>query len=92
MNVTDDSGVKEALGFLMTREIADHLSFEKALHAIQPNFHQGKLPGMPEFTNVYLNMPQGTESTRGPWNQGEEWEYEEEPAPAVDGGDSTASE
>lgn len=38
MNVTDDPGVKEALGFLMTREIAHQLSFEKALHAIQPNF------------------------------------------------------
>ncbi|PYD07439.1 Mn-containing catalase, partial [Pseudomonas savastanoi pv. glycinea] len=45
MNVTDDPGVKEALGFLMTREIAHQLSFEKALHAIQPNFPQGKLPG-----------------------------------------------
>jgi Mn-containing catalase len=71
MNVTDDPGVKEALGFLMTREIAHQLSFEKALHAIQPNFPQGKLPGMPEFTNVYFNMSQGAQSTRGPWNHGD---------------------
>lgn len=91
MNVTDDPGVKEALGFLMTREIAHQLSFEKALHSIQPNFPQGKLPGMPEFTNVYFNMSQGAESMRGPWNQGDDWEFVEDPSPAVDGGDGTAS-
>lgn len=91
MNVTDDPGVKEALGFLMTREIAHQLSFEKALHAIQPNFPQGKLPGMPEFTNVYFNMSQGDGEVRGPWNSGEEWEFVASPEPAVDGGDGTAS-
>ena len=90
MNVTDDPGVKEALGFLMTREIAHQLSFEKALHAIQPNFPQGKLPGMPEFTNKYFNMS-GEPNVRGPWNQGDEWEYVENPGPAVDGGDGSAS-
>lgn len=91
MNVTNDPGVKEALGFLMTREIAHQLSFEKALHSIQPNFPQGKLPGMPEFTNVYFNMSQGTESMRGPWNQGDDWEFVESPTPAVDGGDGLAT-
>lgn len=90
MNVTDDPGVKEALGFLMTREIAHQLSFEKALHSIQPNFPQGKLPGMPEFTNKYFNMS-GEPNIRGPWNQGEEWEFVESPEPAVDGGDGSAS-
>ncbi|UZE08283.1 manganese catalase family protein [Pseudomonas corrugata] len=91
MNVTDDPGVKEALGFLMTREIAHQLSFEKALHSIQPNFPQGKLPGMPEFTNVYFNMSQGEPAVRGPWNQGDDWEFVENPTPAVDGGDGLAS-
>ncbi|MBD8623288.1 manganese catalase family protein [Pseudomonas sp. CFBP 13727] len=90
MNVTDDPGVKEALGFLMTREIAHQLSFENALHAIQPNFPQGKLPGMREFTNKYFNMS-GEPNVRGPWNQGEEWEFVAEPEPAVDGGDGSAS-
>ncbi|WP_313741106.1 manganese catalase family protein [Pseudomonas sp.] len=90
MNVTDDPGVKEALGFLMTREIAHQLSFEKALHSIQPNFPQGKLPGMPEFTNKYFNMS-GEPNIRGPWNEGEEWEYVEHPTAAVDGGDGSAS-
>ena len=91
MNIADDPGVKEALGFLMTREIAYPLSFEKALHSIQPNFPQGKLPGMPEFTQVYYNMSKGAESMRGPWNQGEEWEFVESPQPAVDGGDGLAT-
>ncbi|HEX8593564.1 MAG TPA: manganese catalase family protein [Pseudomonas sp.] len=91
MNVTDDPGIKEALGFLMTREIAHQKSFEKALHSIQPNFPQGKLPGMPEFTNVYFNMSAGEPNLRGPWNEGEEWEYIESPEPAVDGGDGLAS-
>ncbi|CAM3399783.1 manganese catalase family protein [Pseudomonas floridensis] len=91
MNVTDDPGVKDALGFLMTREIAHQLSFEKALHSIQPNFPQGKLPGMPEFSRTYYNMSNGDASPRGPWNSDEEFEYVENPLPAVDGGDGTAS-
>jgi Mn-containing catalase len=91
MNVVDDPGIKDALGFLMTREIAHQKSFEKALHSIQPNFPQGKLPGMPEFTNKYFNMSQGEPNMRGPWNQGDEWEYVETPTPAVDGGDGMAS-
>ena len=41
--LTDDPGVKDALGFLMTREIAHQQSFEKALYSIQPNFPPGKL-------------------------------------------------
>lgn len=91
MNVVDDPGIKDALGFLMTREIAHQKSFEKALHSIQPNFPQGKLPGNPEFTNKYFNMSQGEPNLRGPWNQGDEWEYVESPTPAVDGGDGTAT-
>ncbi|MBN2978739.1 manganese catalase family protein [Pseudomonas lactucae] len=90
INVTDDPGVKEALGFLMTREIAHQQSFEKALHSIQPNFPQGKLQGMPEFTNKYFNMS-GEPNVRGPWNEGGVWEYVETPVPAVDGGDGSAS-
>ncbi|AZE83500.1 Manganese catalase [Pseudomonas orientalis] len=91
MNVTDDPGVRDALGFLMTREIAHQISFEKALHSIQPNFPQGKLPGKPEFAQVYYNMSQGEGNMRGPWNQGDEWEFVENPQPAVDGGDGMAT-
>ena len=91
INLTDDVGVKDALQFLMTREIAHQKSFEKALHSMQPNFPQGKLPGKPEFANVYFSMSQGEGDMRGPWNQGGEWEYVESPQPAVDGGDGLAT-
>lgn len=90
INVTDDPGIKDALAFLMTRELAHQKSFEKALHAIQPNFPQGKLPGVPEFTSLYFNMSQGEEDRRGPWNEGDQWEFVGDPQPAVDGGDGTA--
>ncbi|PVZ19573.1 MULTISPECIES: manganese catalase family protein [unclassified Pseudomonas] len=91
INVTDDPGIRDALTFLMTREIAHQLSFEKALHSIQPNFPQGKLPGDPKYTQVYFNLSQGEPDLRGPWNQGEGWEYVENPQPAVDGGDGMPS-
>jgi Mn-containing catalase len=92
INLTDDPGVKEALGFLMTREIAHQKSFEKALYSIQPNFPPGKLPGMPEFTKVYFDMSKGGE-VRGPWNQGEKWEFVSDPEQqmAVDGGSGEPS-
>jgi Mn-containing catalase len=86
INCTDDPGVKEALGFLMTREIAHQQSFEKALYSIQPNFPPGKLAGMPEFTNVYFNMSDGGGDRRGPWNNAPTFDYREA-QPAVDGGD-----
>src|SRR5258708_28476973 len=62
INLTDDPGIRETLGFLMTREIAHQKSFEKALHSIQPNFPQGKLPGGPEYTSVDYKMSQGNDA------------------------------
>ena len=93
INLTDDPGVKDALGFLMTREIAHQQSFEKALYAISPNFPPGKLAGMPEFTQVYFNMSQGEGDLRGPWNNEPTFEYvsDREQQSAVDGGDGTPS-
>lgn len=92
INCTDDPGVKEALGFLMTREIAHQQSFEKALYSMQPNFPPGKHPGMPQFTNVYFNMSQGEGDMRGPWNSDENFEYvsDRDRQNAVDGGDGQA--
>lgn len=93
INVTDDPGVKDALAFLMTREIAHQKSFEKALYAIQPNFPTGKLGGLPEFTDKYFNSSQGDGDATGPWNEGEQWEPVDDYGQqvAVDGGDGTAS-
>lgn len=75
INLTADAGVREALRFLMTREIAHQQSFEKALYAIQPNFPPGKLAGMPEFANLYVNTSQGEGDMRGSWNSDENFKY-----------------
>ena len=93
INLTTDPGVKEALGFLMTREIAHQKSFEKALYAIEPNFPPGKLPGDPRFSSVYFNLSQGPGEQRGPWNDGAQWNFVSDPsaALAVDGGTGDAS-
>ncbi|HEY8578595.1 MAG TPA: manganese catalase family protein [Beijerinckiaceae bacterium] len=93
INVTDDPGVKDALTFLMTREVAHQKSFEKALYAMEPNFPPGKLPGRPEFADKYYKMSQGPHEAKGSWNAGEQWERVEDrdQQAAVDGGDGEAS-
>ena len=91
--ITDDPGIKDALGFLMTREIAHQKSFEKALYAIEDNFPPGKLPGIERFSNVYVNSSQGEGDMDGPWNSGDQWDRIDnlDEAMAMDGGDGTAS-
>ena len=93
INVTDDPGLKEALGFLMTREIAHQKSFEKALYSIEPNFPPGKLPGVAPYADVYVNTSQGEGDLRGPWNDGPQWTRIDdiEKNLPVDGGDGQAS-
>jgi len=93
INLTDDPGVKDALGFLMTREIAHQKSFEKALYSIEPNFPVGKLPGNPAFTNVYYDLSKGADEVRGSWNTGDNWEFVSDPSQqvAVDGGSGEGS-
>jgi len=93
INVTDDPGIKEALGFLMTREIAHQKSFEKALYAIEGNFPPGKLPGIERYANLYVNTSQGEGDMRGPWNSGEQWDRIDDlqQTMPIDGGDGTAS-
>jgi Mn-containing catalase len=87
INATDDPGVKDALGFLMTREVSHQRSFEKALYSIEPNFPPGKLPGDPRFASVYFNMSQGEGDTRGPWNSDANFEYisDREEQASIDG-------
>ena len=93
INCTDDPGVKDALAFLMTREVAHQKSFEKALYAMEPNFPAGKLVGLPAFADKYYDMSQGEGDARGPWNEGAQWEFvdDREQQSAVDGGDGSAS-
>ncbi|SEK05449.1 manganese catalase family protein [Achromobacter sp. NFACC18-2] len=87
INATDDPGVKDALGFLMTREVSHQRSFEKALYSMEPNFPPGKLPGDPRFSSVYFNMSQGEGDMRGPWNSDANFEYisDREEQGSVDG-------
>lgn len=89
INVTADPGVKEALGFLMTREMAHQKSFEKALYSIAPNFPPGKLLGMPEFEEMYVNTSSGDGDMRGSWNSDDNFDFVTDGA-AMDHGDGTA--
>jgi Mn-containing catalase len=93
INVTEDPGVKDALTFLMTREIAHQKSFEKALYSMDKSFPPGKLPGDPRFTNLYVNTSTGEGDAAGPWNRGEQWEVFTPTADniPVDGGDGQPS-
>lgn len=94
IGITDDPGIKEALGFLMTREIAHQKSFEKALYSIQDNFPVGKLPGVKPHTDMYVNASQGEGDMSGPWNSGDQWNVVNDlnqVMPADEAGDGTAS-
>lgn len=93
INITDDPGIKEALGFLMTREVAHQKSFEKALYAIENNFPSGKLPGVEKYASMYVNTSQGDGDATGPWNSGDEWDRVDdlEQVMPADGGDGTAT-
>jgi Mn-containing catalase len=93
INITDDPGIKDALGFLMTREVAHQKSFEKALYAIENNFPSGKLPGVEKYASMYVNTSQGEGDTTGPWNSGDEWDRIDdlEQVMPADDGDGSAS-
>lgn len=93
INLTTDPGVKEALGFLMTREIAHQKSFEKALYAISNNFPVGKIPGDDRYSDMYFGDSQGDGDSTGPWNSGSEWEQITDPLAVspLDGGSGKAS-
>lgn len=90
--ITDDPGIKDALGFLMTREIAHQKSFEKALYSIADNFPPGRLPGVLPFDSLYVNASTGPGDAQGPWNSGPEWETtdENDMTRSADGGEGTA--
>lgn len=92
--ITEDPGIKEALGFLMTREIAHQKSFEKALYSIEDNFPPGKLPGVAAYASMYVNTSQGEGDMDGSWNSGEQWVRVDDivgSLPFDEGGDGTAS-
>ena len=85
LNYCDDPGTKDALMFLMTREIAHMKSFMLALESLgRDPLEIGQIPPDPKFVNKYYNDstgtgPQGEGDVRGPWNS-DGFEYEESPA------------
>lgn len=84
LNFCEDPGSKDALMFLMTREIAHMKSFMLALDSLGKDPLQiGQIPPDPKFVNKYFNDstgvgPQGETDSRGPWNT-DGFEYEESP-------------
>lgn len=75
INFCDDAGAKDALQFLMTREITHMKAFTAALESLGKNpFSIGKIPPTPDLVNQYFNDSTGQGDmgeidTRGPWNQ-----------------------
>lgn len=86
INFCRDAGSKDALQFLMTREITHMKAFAAALESMEkPAFSIGKIPPSPSWVNKFFNDStgqgdEGESDSRGPWNEGGEWEYVESPA------------
>jgi Mn-containing catalase len=86
INFTADAGTKDALQFLMTREITHMKAFTAALESLnKPRFVIGKIPPTPGLVDQYFNTSTGSGQdgeidARGPWNQGEGLDLVEAPA------------
>ena len=76
INFCDDAGTKDALQFLMTREITHMKAFAAALESMKkPAFSIGEIAPTPGLVNQFFNDSTGTGDegeidTRGPWNRG----------------------
>jgi Mn-containing catalase len=90
-----DTGTKDALQFLMTREITHMRAFSLALESLgKPPFSIGKIAPTPKLVDQFFNDStgegdHGEVDTRGPWNEGEPWEYLE--SPILQNGDAVGS-
>jgi Mn-containing catalase len=86
INFCRDAGTKDALQFLMTREITHMRAFTLALESMgKPPFSIGKIAPTPKLVDQFFNDStgegdHGEVDTRGPWNEGEPWEFVESPA------------
>jgi Mn-containing catalase len=95
INFCRDAGTKDALQFLMTREITHMRAFSLALESMgRPPLSIGKIAPTPKLVDQYFNDSTGEGEhgeidSRGPWNEGEPWEFVESPAfqelPAIEG-------
>jgi len=86
INFTTDAGTKDALQFLMTREITHMKAFTAALESMnKPRFSIGRIPPTPGLVDQFFNDSTGAGEdgeidARGPWNDGGEWTRVEAPA------------
>jgi Mn-containing catalase len=86
INFTTDPGTKDALQFLMTREITHMKAFTLALESLgKPRFQIGAIPPTPGLVDQFFNDSTGVGQdgevdARGPWNQGDEWQFLDAPA------------
>jgi Mn-containing catalase len=86
INFTTDAGTKDALQFLMTREITHMKAFTAALESLnKPRFMIGRIPPTPGLVDQFFNTStghgeDGEVDARGPWNQGENLQLVEAPA------------
>jgi len=86
INFCDDPGSKEALQFLMTREITHMKAFMLALDSLGlGNLEIGKIPPTPGLVDQYFNDStgegdQGEKDVIGPWNSDEVFQRVDSPA------------
>ena len=90
INFCDDPGTKDALQFLMTREITHMKAFMAALDSMgKPALSIGKIPPTKGVVDEFYNDSTGEGDdgeidARGPWNEGDGWKFID--APAFNGG------
>jgi Mn-containing catalase len=86
INFCDDAGTKDALQFLMTREITHMKAFAAALQSMgKKPFVIGQIAPTPGLVDQFFNDSTGNGDhgeldTRGPWNEGGDWEFVASPA------------
>jgi Mn-containing catalase len=81
INFCDDVGTKDALQFLMTREITHMKAFTAALESMgKPRFSIGKIAPTAGLVDQFFNDSTGQGEhgeidARGPWKEGDQWEF-----------------
>ena len=86
INLCDDRGTKEALQFLMTREITHLRAFMQALESLgKDSLVIGQIPPTPGIVDQYYNDSTGEGDNgeidaSGPWNTGDAIQVVESPA------------
>src|SRR5579872_3339165 len=86
INFCDDAGTKDALQFLMTREITHMKAFSLALESMRkPQFSIGRIAPTPGLVNQFFNDSTGNGDhgeieTRWPWKDGSDWVFTDSPA------------